>query len=127
MMAGRPLMPCGTVAAYRRHLRHGETPCDACREVEYLRGRKGRPKRPLEPCGTRAAYERHRRAGEPACEACLRANTVAVRDGRIERSTRPGAEIPHGLNGYVNWLCRCEICQAAKSEHNRHNRARREA
>ena len=26
----RPLKPCGTLAAYRRHLRHGESACDAC-------------------------------------------------------------------------------------------------
>ena len=25
-----PLKPCGTVAAYRRHLRRREVPCDAC-------------------------------------------------------------------------------------------------
>lgn len=27
----RPYRPCGTVAAYRRHVRSGETPCDACK------------------------------------------------------------------------------------------------
>jgi hypothetical protein len=25
------LQPCGTIGAYRRHQRHGEEPCDACR------------------------------------------------------------------------------------------------
>jgi DNA-binding transcriptional ArsR family regulator len=25
--------PCGTPAAYQRHIRHGETPCDECREA----------------------------------------------------------------------------------------------
>ena len=25
--------PCGTLAAYRRHLRHGENPCPACRRA----------------------------------------------------------------------------------------------
>lgn len=29
----RVLKPCGTVAAYYRHTRHGETPCDACRDA----------------------------------------------------------------------------------------------
>lgn len=39
---GRPLQPCGTIAAHRRHLRHGEAPCDACAKAwadwhrEYL-------------------------------------------------------------------------------------------
>lgn len=32
-MAERELKPHGTLAAYRRHLRHGETPCNACREA----------------------------------------------------------------------------------------------
>jgi hypothetical protein len=26
----RPVQPCGTVAAYRRHRRRGEQPCEAC-------------------------------------------------------------------------------------------------
>lgn len=30
-----PLKPCGTTAAYRRHLRAGEKPCDACRKAAY--------------------------------------------------------------------------------------------
>ena len=34
---GRELMPCGTYAAYRRHLRHGESPCRACRDAEARR------------------------------------------------------------------------------------------
>lgn len=25
--------PCGTFAAYRRHLRHGEQPCESCRQA----------------------------------------------------------------------------------------------
>lgn len=29
----RELRPCGTVAAYVRHLRHGEEPCDDCRKA----------------------------------------------------------------------------------------------
>ena len=30
----RTLKPCGTVAAYRRHTRHGEEPCDACKAAK---------------------------------------------------------------------------------------------
>ncbi len=26
-----PTAPCGNLSAYRRHLRHRETPCDACK------------------------------------------------------------------------------------------------
>lgn len=45
---GRPAtQPCGTVAAFRRHKRAGEEPCDACkqaereRQAELYRRRKG--------------------------------------------------------------------------------------
>ena len=39
---GRILQPCGTYAAYRRHLRHKETPCDACRDANADRFRPER-------------------------------------------------------------------------------------
>jgi hypothetical protein len=29
--------PHGTIAAYRRHYRHGEKPCEACRQAELRR------------------------------------------------------------------------------------------
>ncbi|WP_395109829.1 hypothetical protein [Actinomadura sp. SCN-SB] len=35
----RDLKPCGTTAAYQRHLRRGETPCDACREASNAENR----------------------------------------------------------------------------------------
>ncbi|MFG2211034.1 WhiB family transcriptional regulator [Streptomyces sp. NPDC048638] len=31
------LKPCGTTAAYRRHLRAGQKPCRACKTAEYVR------------------------------------------------------------------------------------------
>lgn len=31
---GRPLANCGTPAAYRRHLRHNEEPCQTCRNAQ---------------------------------------------------------------------------------------------
>jgi hypothetical protein len=34
---GSGLMPCGTASAYRRHLAHRETPCEACYEAERIR------------------------------------------------------------------------------------------
>ena len=45
---GRPAtQPCGTPAAYARHLRHGETPCQPCRAAEMERQAKyRRPKKP---------------------------------------------------------------------------------
>ena len=37
--APRQPQPCGTAAAYARHLRHGEPPCDACRKANAERHR----------------------------------------------------------------------------------------
>jgi len=42
----RVLQPCGTRAAYKRHVRHGETPCRACKaaNAEYVLDRqRGKP------------------------------------------------------------------------------------
>ncbi len=33
----RHLRPCGTLAAYRRHLRHGERPCERCKAANAAR------------------------------------------------------------------------------------------
>lgn len=39
---GRALQPCGTWAAYKRHKRRGEEPCEACRQAarEQRRGQR---------------------------------------------------------------------------------------
>lgn len=38
---GRPVtQPCGTVAAYKRHLYNDEEPCDACREANRVHHRE---------------------------------------------------------------------------------------
>lgn len=39
---GRPKAPCGTDAAYRRHLRNGEPVDDACRKAHTMAGRAHR-------------------------------------------------------------------------------------
>jgi hypothetical protein len=80
----RILQPCGTNAAYQRHLVRGEEPCEPCRKANraYQRAwRNGEPTPPPEPkpCGTRAAYVRHRRNGEEPCQACRDANNEAVK------------------------------------------------
>lgn len=83
-MARPPLQPCGTQAAYQRHTRKGERPCDPCRAAHtaYL-GRWLSPDwqpRELMPCGTEAAARRHWRRGEPLDEACRQASRVAQRE-----------------------------------------------
>ena len=78
----KPIKPCGTYAAYRRHTERGEEPCEACREakLEYNRAYRKKRKqagwepRKLFPCGTHAAYQRHLRRGEEPCGPCWEAN-----------------------------------------------------
>jgi hypothetical protein len=93
------LKPCGTVAAYRRHFRNGETPCEACRAAENARQvaryRKRHPDakpRPdeLQPCGTAAAYGRHVHAGEATCEPCRKAWREYCKAQRDEKRRRRG-------------------------------------
>ena len=71
----RELKPCGTRAAYMRHLRRGEDPCGACRDANRAgdREQRRRSARKVTSCGTYAAYQRHVKAGEEACAACKRA------------------------------------------------------
>lgn len=71
----RTLQPCGTYAAYRRHLRHQEPPDDACRAAGTAgRAKYKRPPHPRQPgearCGTLAGWSRHQNRGETPCPAC---------------------------------------------------------
>jgi hypothetical protein len=85
----RHLAPHGTPAAYLRHLRHGDEPCEPCREAnaKAKRGQKatatpGRRK-PIAH-GTLAGYQQHRYRGEDACNDCKR----AARDYQRARKER---------------------------------------
>lgn len=106
------LAPCGTVAAYRRHQRHGETPCNACREAMAAAARDRRAGLPagpgrggwerdeadLAPCGTAAAAKRHQRRGEPPCHACKLAASYYYAVHRARKRGLP-------FTGYV-WRAR---------------------
>ena len=95
------LLPCGTRAAYVRHVRAGERPCPECRaaNADYMRRRRLRSRKlvVLRPHGTLAALRRHYRRGErpcPACRAAQRAADVKRRtlgsvDNSPEESARP--------------------------------------
>ena len=48
--------PCGTQAAYQRHRRHGEQPCEPCMAAERERQRKYRVLKPVTP--QQAAWNR---------------------------------------------------------------------
>lgn len=69
--------PCGTLAAYARHLRHHEVPCDDCtranREAKRQRGTATPSLRKPINHGTPAGYRQHRYRREQACDACLTA------------------------------------------------------
>lgn len=52
---GRVLRPCGTEAAYRRHVYHGQVPCDACRAAHRAYVGRARRERVLRDTLARAA------------------------------------------------------------------------
>lgn len=93
----RELKPCGTVSAYQRHLRHGETPCDACREAsrdsrrEYNLKRYGVRERPRAECGTNSGYTAHRWREEQPCADCRAARAAYEREARVVRNARKAA------------------------------------
>lgn len=67
------LQPCGTIAAYRRHFKHGEEPCDACVEARRVSDEK-------------AKETRRRRREEREAEAeKVRAVVARVQESRVER------------------------------------------
>lgn len=87
----RELKPCGTFAAYQRHRRHGEVPCEECWDAArartrnyyrdhygvFAKNRKALP--PMAEHGTAAAYCQHHRRGEKACQECRAAMTAYQR------------------------------------------------
>jgi hypothetical protein len=77
------------------------------------------------PCGTLAKYDRGCR-----CDACRAATRQASADwrrtirgrlsvqtshtqSRAKAQTAAPDRIPHGLSGYLNYLCKCEVCTTA--------------
>jgi hypothetical protein len=103
----RELKPCGTPAAYARHIQRGEPPCDQCkaahadqrrayaaehREVVAEQSRQSYRRRVrgerahLDPCGTIGAYARHLRRKEEVCKACRDAWRDYCREGRQRRA-----------------------------------------
>lgn len=92
------LRPCGTNAAYYRHRKNGEEPCEPCKEAqrEYMRQYKGvvKPRGPrarpigVRPeCGTQYAYKLHVKNRE-ICDVCLAATRQASREARHKRRMR---------------------------------------
>jgi hypothetical protein len=70
------LKPCGTNAAYNRHIRYGEKACQPCKDAHADHTRAFRPRtRQPAPCGTATAYRRHYARGEKPCQECVAANS----------------------------------------------------
>lgn len=84
----RELQPCGTPAAYRRHVYHGEIACAKCLKAWSKAQRDRRPPStnpPLKPHGTIAAYRRHRRAKKKPCKLCRAAWSAYLREYRSRK------------------------------------------
>ena len=86
------LKPCGTVAAYRRHVFNGEIACGPCLAASsayslarYHRTKPKQQPKPLHPCGTHAAYKRHLRRGEDTDATCREANYTYHREYKAKR------------------------------------------
>jgi hypothetical protein len=86
-----PPTPCPSEQAYRRHLYHGEEPCDGCVQAHRDHTTSKNPARsvtgvhvgklPLGPgeCGTERGYRWHHKIGETPCGACKDAHSAGVR------------------------------------------------
>lgn len=67
------------------------------------------------PCPSAAAYSHGCR-----CDGCKLANREAQRatkQRRVERYRNGRRDIKHGVSGYSNWDCRCEVCRTAWSKY----------
>jgi hypothetical protein len=77
------LKPCGTVAAYRRHLAHNEKPCAACKSARAEndcgrdRGYRTNTVKTREQCGTDLGPAEHARRKERLCVQCRSSRTTA--------------------------------------------------
>ena len=125
----RELQPCGTRAAYKRHLRRGEEPCRECREAARRadRGRKRNRAQPreLQPCGTYAAYMRHLRRREEPCGACREARRVLDRGVVRSRPVKP-CGTPAAYHRHLSRKeTPCGPCVEAVSAYNRERWARK--
>ena len=144
-MRPRELAPCGTNAAYARHLIHKETPCDPCRKAgtEHREKRKrarleregkvAPTQRTPAACGTAAGRTKHKRNGEPVCDPCRLAYNAKARKDAAAKAEREGRVIAPRpvpkcgtVSGYSTHRKRGEeTCRACKDAHNAHQKQKR--
>jgi len=93
-MMARELKPCGTNAAYARHVEAGEQPCEACKEAHaaynraryrVMSGPAYYPAARRTGCGSPNGYQRHRRRREDVCPECQAARAEYQRAWRAGR------------------------------------------
>lgn len=103
MSAAQAVKPCGTRAAYKRHRRNGEEPCEACKKANTAENRDAQQRynEKRRPCGTSAAYRRHLRAGEEPCALCREAVRKSVQQSRSKKPHRkaPPVKMPEVIQG----------------------------
>jgi hypothetical protein len=56
------------------------------------------------------------------CDECRKQHRKRQAVIRARLAARPRDEVPHGMHGYRNWGCRCEVCTTANSEDCRERR-----
>lgn len=82
----KELQPCGTNAAYARHKRNGEYPCEPCLAAHAAEVAKYQPPKKLgKRCGTKAGYKKHLRHKETPCDKCKKA---AAKHRRLQRARK---------------------------------------
>lgn len=129
------LQPCGTMAAYQRHKRDGEEPCQPCREAKRIASKEYQRKaralnqvkpRELKPHGTLAAANRHTKKHEPLCDPCREVVREKAKQRRAEatanRASREPRQYEHGTYaGAANHRRRgetpCDPCLQARRKY----------
>ena len=127
-MGKRTYKPCGTNAAYMRHKKNGEEPCEACciARKAYMAPYRPKPKgpKPLMGCGTHAGYKRHIEQRTEPCEPCR----AAKREYQNARWIPHPVEIqPCGTYGGYSRHRRygtpvCEACAQAARDYGKQRR-----
>lgn len=85
----RALLPCGTWAAYKRHLKAAETPCDACVEASREHGREQYARTDPEVWRARDRAKRaERKAAREARAAAVLAATEEIERAQAARGVK---------------------------------------
>ena len=106
---GKAPSPCGTPAAYRRHLRHKESPCAACRkakrgEAQQQRDEARKSAVPTTPTCPPLAAAVPSAPASPGPVSSEKGDLEMARDSLVEAIDQVRAEDPTRLPGLVREL-----------------------